>query len=196
MSGPGSAPSRRRPTIDERAERRARIESGGSDRYTSLVRALRAGQEVQLRDRRSRRLEWHPIAGKLLLAAILGVIAYFALTTAYNAWRDSRVETWSGPDATVSSGQRLADCPPANALHDDVFPTWVRYGGRVYIATGRIRPVGTGPTPDYPETPYTLGNLRLHDIANTPEGRAGSIILLRLAENEVGEVFEANPDCS
>jgi hypothetical protein len=161
-----------------------------------LVRALRAGQEVTLRERRGNALEWHPIARKLLLAALVGIVLWFSIVTAYNAWRDSRVETWSGPDATVQSGQRLADCPPANALHDDTFPTWVRYGGHVYISTGRIRPVGATPTPDYPLTPYALGSLRLHTIANTPEGRAGNIILLRLAENEVGEVFELNADCS
>jgi hypothetical protein len=196
VSGSGPVTSRPRPTIDERAERRARVESGGSDRYPSLVRALRAGQEVPLRERRGSRLEWHPIAGKLLLAALVGIAAYFSIVTAYNAWRDSQTETWAGPDTSVQSGQRLANCPPANAQHDDVFPTWVRFNGRVYVSTGRIRPVGTAPTPDYPLTPYTLGSLRLHTIANTPEGRAGTLILLRLSENEVGQVYEVNPDCS
>jgi hypothetical protein len=195
VTTPGPATSNRRPTIEERAERRERVESGGSDRYTSLVRALRAGKEVPLREREAQSLEWHPVAGKLLIAAVVGVLAYLAIVTGYNAWRDSRVETWSGPDATVMSGQRLADCPVANALHDDVFPTWVRYGGRVFIASGSMRPVGNAPTPDYPMTPYQLGDLRLHTIANTPDGRAGNIILLRLADGTAGQVFELNPDC-
>jgi hypothetical protein len=196
VTNPGPATSNRRPTIEERAERRERVESGGADRYTSLVRALRAGKEVPIREREARSLEWHPVAGKLLIAAVIGVLAYAAIVTGYNAWRDSRVETWSGPDATVASGQRLANCPVANALHDDVFPTWVRYGGRIYIASGANRPVGNGPTPDYPLTPWQLGELRLHTIANTPDGRDGKVILLRLVDSPVGQVFELNPDCS
>jgi hypothetical protein len=196
VSGSGPAASRRRPSIDERAERRERVESGGADRYASLVRALRAGQEVPLRERRGTGLEWHPIASKLLLVAFVAVVAYFSITTAYNAWRDARVETWAGPDASVQSGQRLANCPPANALHDDVFPTWIRYQGAVFISTGAIRPVGTTPTVSYPSTPYSLGNLRLQTIANTPDGRAGKVILLRIVDNPVGQVYELNGDCA
>jgi hypothetical protein len=195
VTSPGSNVSGRRPTIEERAERRQRIESGGSDRYTSLMRALHAGQEVPVRRRQGRSLEWHPIAGKLLLAAVVGVIAYAVIATGYNVMRDSRVDAWSGPDASVASGQRLADCPVANALHDDTFPTWIRYAGHVYILTGRIRPTGVAPTPDYPLTPYQLGELRLQTIANTPDGREGKVILLRLADAPVGQVFELNTDC-
>jgi hypothetical protein len=196
VTTPGPTASNRRPTIEERAERRQRVESGGSDRYTSLVRALRAGKEVPIREREARSLEWHPIAGKLLIAAIVGVLAYAAIVAGYNAWRDSRVETWSGPDASVTSGQRLADCPVANALHDDVFPTWVRYAGHVYVASGGVRPVGTVPTPDFPMAPYQLGELRLHTVANTPDGREGKLIVLRLADAAVGQQFDLNPDCS
>jgi hypothetical protein len=195
VTDPGPATSNRRPTIEERAERRERIESGGSDRYTSLMRALHAGKEVPVQRREGRSLQWHPVAGNLLVAGLIAVLAYAGLVTAYNAWRDSRVDTWSGPDATVMSGQRLANCPVANDLHDDTFPTWIRYQGHVYVLTDRIRPVGNTPTPDYPMTPYELGDLRLHTIANTSEGRDGTLILLRLASAAVGQVFELNPDC-
>jgi hypothetical protein len=44
-------------------------------------------------------------------------------------------------------------------------------------------------------TPYQLGDLRLHTIANTPDGRDGTVILLRLADAAVGQVFEVDPDC-
>ena len=196
MSSPGPSTSRSRPTIDERAERRRRVESGGSDRYTSLLRALHAGEEIPLVRRRGRSLEWHPIARRLVIAAIVGVLAYAAIVTGYNAWRDSRVDTWSGPDASVTSGQRLADCPLANDQHDDTFPTWVRYAGHVFILSGRVRPVGNAPTPDYPATPYQLGVLRLHTVTNTPDGREGRIILLKLADSAVGQVFDLSPDCS
>lgn len=160
------------------------------------MRALYAGQEVPLQRRRSRSLEWHPIAAKLVVAALIGVLVYAAIYVGYNAWRDSRVDAWSGPDASVTSGQRLADCPVVNSLHDDTFPTWIRYGGQVYRSTGSIRPVGTDPTNDYPSTGYQLGELRLLRVANTPDGRAGKIIVLKLVDVPVGQVFELTPDCS
>jgi hypothetical protein len=160
------------------------------------MRALHAGQEVPLRPRVRTSLEWHPIAAKLLVAAVVGVLVYFAAVFGYNSWRDSRVDTWSGPDSTVTSGQRLADCPVVNALHDDTFPTWIRYGGHVYRSTGTIRPVGSDPTGDYPSTGYALGSLRLLRIGNTPDGRAGTVILLKLVDVPVGQVFELTPDCS
>jgi hypothetical protein len=195
VTTPGPATSNRRPTIEERAERRERLESGGSDRYTSLMRALHAGREVPIQRREARSLQWHPVAGKLLVAAVVAVVAYAAIVAGYNAWRDSRVDTWSGPDATVTSGQRLANCPVANDLHDDTFPTWIRYGGRLYLLTGRVRPIGNEATPDYPQLPYELGDLRLHTVENTPDGREGKIMLLRLADAAVGQVFELNTDC-
>jgi hypothetical protein len=195
VSAPGPATSRRRLTIDERAERREQVERGGSDRYTSLMRALYAGQEVPLRRRRAKSMEWHPIAGKLILVAIIAVLAYAAVSIGYNAWRDASVDTWSGPDASVMSGQRLADCPLVNALHDDTFPTWVRFEAKVYRLTGVARPVGSRPTPDYPATGYELGQLRLHRIANTPDGLAGQIVLLKLADAGVGQVFELTEGC-
>jgi hypothetical protein len=186
----------RRATISERAERRERLEAGGSDRYGSLMRALYAGQEVPLHRRRARSLEWHPIAVKLLLAALIGVLAYAAIYVGYNTWRDTRVDTWAGPDASVTSGQRLADCPVVNSLHDETFPTWIRFNGQVYRSTGAIRPVGTEPTADFPATGYTLGGLRLLRVANTPDGRAGKIIVLKLVDVAVGQLFELTPDCS
>jgi hypothetical protein len=186
-----------RPSIDERAARRDRVERGGADRYASLMRALSAGQEMpwQRRGYRTISLEWHPIAWTLLRVAVVVVIAYGAVVIGYNAWRDSRVDTWAGPDATVSSGQRLADCPVVNGLHDDVFPTWIRFGGSVYGLTDLIRPVGSAPTADYPDTGYRLGSLRLHRIANTPDGQAGQIVLIKLESSAVGQVFELRPDC-
>jgi hypothetical protein len=96
----------------------------------------------------------------------------------------------------VTSGQRLADCPVVNSLHDETFPTWIRFNGQVYRSTGAIRPVGAEPTADFPATGYSLGGLRLLRVANTPDGRAGKIIVLKLVDVAVGQLFELTPDCS
>lgn len=192
---PASSPPSRRPSIGERAERRKRLVAGGSDRYTSLVRALHAGREVPLRYRRPTALEWHPIAAKLIVAAIVAVMLYFAVSFGYRAWRDGRTDTWTGPDASVTSGQRLADCPVVNELHDDTFPTWVRFEGRVYRLTDSVRPVGSDPTGDFPLTGYALGDLRLLRIANTPDGKAGKTMLIKLVDVPAGQLYEATPEC-
>src|SRR5438093_4675845 len=186
-----------RPSIDERAARRDRVERGGADRYTSLMRALSAGQEMPWQRRRQRMisLEWHPIAWTLIRALVVVLIAYGAVVLGYNTWRDGHVDTWTGPDASVTSGQRLADCPQVNGIHDDTFPTWVRYQGSVYGLTDSIRPFGFGPTVDYPDTGYRLGSLRLHRIANTPDGVAGRAILMKIDTSAVGQVLDQLPDC-
>lgn len=198
MDTGGPASSRpHRPSIGERAARRDRVESGGADRYASLMRAMRAGQEMPWQRRRQRTisLEWHPIAWTLLRLAVVVVIAYGAVVIGYNAWRDGRIDTWAGQDASVASGQRLADCPQVNSLHDDIFPTWIRFEGSVYGITDAIRPFGFTPTDSYPDTGYKLGSLRLHRIANTPDGLAGQIVLVKIDSSPVGQVFEVLPDC-
>ena len=189
--------TRSRPTIGERAARRARIEQGGADRYSSLVRALHAGEEVPIEQRRrGQRLRWHPIAWTLLRLAVVLVFGYLALSFAFTTWRDSRVDTWTGPDTSVTSGQRLAGCPLVNNLHDDVFPTWIRFEGSIYRNTGYIRPVGFEPHEAYPETGYALGDLRIHRILNTPDGQAGRNILLKRESVPTGQLFLITPDCS
>ena len=63
-----------RPSIAERARRRAELDAGSRDRYDSLLRHLRAGQEIAIQPRGGWRdrlevLDWHPIAGRLLLTS-------------------------------------------------------------------------------------------------------------------------------
>ena len=80
------------------------MQHAGRDRYSSLLRTLQAGRELPLQDRRrGLRIAWHPIAGTLLRAVLIGVVLYLGVTTGLRLWRDSRVDAWTGPDATVTS---------------------------------------------------------------------------------------------
>lgn len=173
------------------------MQHAGRDRYSSLLRTLQAGQELPWQQgRRSRRMAWHPIAGTLLRLAIIAILLYVAVTAALGLWRDSRVDVWSGPDASVSSGQRLADCPLVGTVRDGIFPSWLRFDGMVYRLTDTIRPMGFEPDADFPPTGYTLGTMTLYRMVNTPEGQSGTIVLVKLDTSAVGRVFRATPDCS
>ena len=172
------------------------MQQGGRDRYSSLLRTLQAGQELPWQQqRRGRRITWHPIAGTLLRVALVGVLLYFGVTAAIGLWRDSRVEVWAGPDASVTSGQRLEGCALIS-VRDDIFPSWIRLDGTIYRLTETIRPMGFQPDADFPPTGYTLGTMTLYRIANTPEGQSGNIVAVKLETSAVGRIFRATPDCS
>ena len=172
------------------------MQRGGRDRYSSLLRTLQAGQELPWQQqRRGRRITWHPIAGTLLRVALVGVLLYFGVTAAIGLWRDSRVELWAGPDASVTSGQRLEGCALIS-VRDDIFPSWIRLDGTIYRLTETIRPMGFQPDADFPPTGYTLGTMTLYRIANTPEGQSGNIVAVKLETSAVGRIFRATPDCS
>jgi hypothetical protein len=191
--------SRPRPSISERAARREALQRSERDRYANLVRALQAGREIPLRPGRGERLQWHPIARVLVLLAIVGVIGYAVATVANNVWREMRVDVWAGPDGNVTSGQRLAGCVPANSQRHAYLPTWVRYGGRVYVLTERQRPlVGQG-MPDQTrqiETGYTLERLRILVETELPAGEPPSRILLIQAGSFAAAIFDHTPECS
>jgi hypothetical protein len=173
------------------------MRQAGRDRYSSLLRTLQAGKELPWQQQgRRRRLAWHPIAGKLLRVLAVGVLLYIAVTAALGIWRDSRVDTWAGPDATVSSGQRLADCPLVGSVRDDLFPNWIRFSGVVYRLTDTIRPMGFQADPDFPSTGYSLGSMTLYRVLNTPEGQSGDIVAVKLHNSAVGRVYRATRDCS
>jgi hypothetical protein len=173
------------------------MQHAGRDRYSSLLRTLQAGRELPLQDRRrGLRIAWHPIAGTLLRAVLIGVVLYLGVTTGLRLWRDSRVDAWTGPDATVTSGQVLAGCAFIGEVTDDIFPNWIRYNGILYRLTDTIRPMGYQPDADFPPTGYALGAMTLYRVTNTPEGQSGSIVLVKLDTSAVGRVFRATPDCS
>ena len=169
------------------------LQPDGTDRYQSLIRALRAGGRIPWQPAHARRLEWHPIAWVLVRAIIVIALAYLALMTGLNLWREGRVDTWSGPDATVSSGQHREGCPTASDFRDSIFPAWVRFDGVIYGGTSSIRPVGS--SQDYPVTGYHLGSISLLRVANTPVGLAGGTILLKLDSSGVGLIYVRLPGC-
>lgn len=185
-----------RVSIEERAKRRDRIVSHGSDRYASLLHALQAGRDVSAPPRRRTRVNWHPIARKLLLATALVVSLYLVATVSLRLWRESTVDTWTGPDATVTSGQKLAGCAALAPGYDDVFPRWVRFEGRMFLNTGFVRPVGSNDDGSYVPTAYTLRDIELFRITDTPAGRDGSDIMLKLTRVETGVLFREAPECA
>ena len=168
----------------------------GRDRFASLVRALQAGRELPVGRVRGIRYEWHPIAWRLVRLAIVVVAVWAVARVGANVVRDNTTDTWTGPDASVQSGQRLIDCPTVNVLHDEAYPTWVRFGGVVYRLAGARRPVAA-PTPEngYRQTGYTLGPLMLLTIENTPAGLARDTLLIYDGRSLAGELYLREPDC-
>jgi len=165
------------------------------DRYDSLLRHLRAGRPPAPELKRQR-IQWHPIAARLVAVAILFLGGWLLLLAGIALVRELRTETWSGPDQSVTSGQRLPGCTADLSFRDPLFPTWVRLEGSVFRAASRNRPTGALPNADFPATGYRLGDLELFRILNTPQGRAGDQVLLKIVNVETGEVYERVPACS
>lgn len=192
----GQAPtSGGRPSIEERAAKRGQIDEGERDRYGRLVTTLRAGRETALQDPGTVKWEWHPVAGKMILLVLAGVALYVVGSFGYNWFRDQQVATWAGPPAAVAvqSGQRLAGCASANALHDDIYPTWIRYGGSVYVVREVPRPVlGREPgTTGLDETGYASGSLRLLLDPQNPE-----YVLVHQTGSEGARLYAKDAACS
>ena len=184
-------------SIEERAAQRDRMGTSDGDRYDALVETLRAQGAVPRMRELHQRMDWHPIARKLVLVALVVVVAYFGLERGIDFFRDQQVDTWTGPGATVQSGQRLVGCPIVNALHHDFFPTWVRWNGTVYRLVDEIRPVAdNGGKLSLTRSGYSLGpTLLLLDDA-TPTGQARDFIVLLAQPSNVGQVFRRTPECT
>ena len=191
MDGPEA---RERLTVEERASRRDRFGHPSGDRYAALLDVLRAGRAVDDRERRGVRLEWHPIARRLLVLALIAVLLYVVVSSGVRFVRESQVDTWDGPGNTVTSGQQLKGCQAVEG-YDPTFPRWIRFGSKVFVSQGLFRPVGYGVNPSFPETGYSLGNLRLEQILNTPEGNAGEEVLVRIVDVPAGQVYAHDASC-
>lgn len=173
------------------------MQAGGRDRHEGLLRALRAGQEIPLETTsRKRGVEWHPIAGTLVRAALVVALVYLAVVLGARLLRDTRVDAWTGPDDSVRSGQRLDGCAPVDWIDDDSFPSWIRFDGKIYRLTDTLRPMGSEPDPDFPATGYSLGPMTLYRVTNTPDGAEGRIVLVRLERSPAGRIFRLTPECT
>jgi len=192
---------RPRPSIEERARRRSEMDAGSRDRYESLLRHLRAGQEIAVEPPRGWRgrleaLDWHPIAGRLLLAIGIGVATYLMLTWVAGWLRERRVDTWSGPDATVQSGQRLEGCADLLRIDDAVLPNWIRYRGEVFQLTEAGLPMGQSNIGrSYVATPYSLGDFRLFEVRVEGLGPMGSRLIVRNGEAPAGQLYKRLDAC-
>jgi hypothetical protein len=184
-----------RPSIAERAAKRDQLYAGGRDRYGALLRSLQAGRELPIHRRGGRfALDWHPILWTLVKVAVVVAFAYLAVRAGTQWWRESRVDTWSGPTTTVQSGVRLAGCPAVDAIRVEEFPSWVAFGGSVYRYTGLRRPYVGPETPGYTPTGYSNGSMQLVLMDNTPAGLSRDTIMIWL-ENALAAIEYARTDC-
>jgi hypothetical protein len=186
-----------RPSVDERAARRAELEARGRDRYDALLRHLQAGQELPIpKRRRTFGLDIHPTAGKLVVAALIVAAIWLGTITVTDWLRAGRVDTWTGPTTTVQSGQRLDGCSGAAFREDVYFPNWIRFEGQTFLWADRNLPIGPNSVGEaYLETGYTLGELQLYRVANTIEGRAGAELMIRQGGSPAGAIY-ALADCA
>jgi hypothetical protein len=186
-----------RPSIAQRAARRDEMQAHGRDRYATLLRSLQAGHELPVHRRGGRlSVERHPILWTLVKVAAVVIVAYVAVRVGTQWLREGRVVTWDGPDATVQSGVRLADCPIADRIRVEDFPSWVLFEGSIYRYTGDKRPYLGPETPGFTQTPYTSGAMRLALIENTPDGQARDTILIWLQDALAGIEYARVPECS
>lgn len=186
-----------RPSIAERAARRDQLYAGGRDRYGALLRSLQAGHELPLYRRAGRiSFDWHPVLWTLVKVAIVVAFGYVAVQVGAQWWRESRVDTWAGPTATVQSGVRLADCPIVDVIRVEGFPSWVTFEGSVYRYTGLRRPYVGPETPGYTTTGYTNGAMELVLIESTPAGRSRDAIMIWLDGALAGIEYARTPECA
>jgi hypothetical protein len=195
---PLTEPPSERLSISERAAKRDRMAHSGRDRYGSLLRTLQAGRELPIGSAQRARYEWHPLFWRLIAAVIIVVIVWFALRAGVTIWRDNTTDIWAGPDATVLSGQRLEDCPPVNILHDDAFPTWIRFQGTVFALANARRPVAAVTAENgYQATGYTNDSRLLLRMLDPATGSARpDQLLIYDPRASVGELYRLLPDCN
>jgi hypothetical protein len=190
-------PRTTRPTIEERAARRDRIDASPGDRWNHLVRALRAGREIPLETETRVHVGWNPILWRLLAAIAVGIVLYGVLRVGSDWLRQQRVDTWSGPAATVQSGQQLAGCAAVDGVHDEIYPSWLRVGSTVYVLTDAIRPVPASEVgrTTYTESGYTLGAMRLLYDEDTAQGMQRAYVLVYSPPAIAARVYQAAAGC-
>ncbi len=175
------------------------MEVPGRDRYDSLLRHLQAGRELPIQPRRSTRLpevHIHRVGPRLLLVAAIVAAVWIGAIVVTDRLRAERVDTWTGPDATVQSGLRLAGCDLPTFPEDSYFPGWIRYDGRVYRWADLSAPVSAASIPStYEPTGYALGSLDLYLIDSSESGRNRERIMIRNGQADAGAVYLLVPGC-
>jgi hypothetical protein len=104
--------------------------------------------------------------------------------------RHGIVDTWTGPDTTVQSGQRLDGCPDITFREDVYFPSWIRFEGRTFRWADRLAPIGTDSIgSSFLTTGFRHGDLELFRVNNSPEGQAGNRIMIRQGSTAFGAIY-------
>jgi hypothetical protein len=187
----------RRPSIEERVARREMLDAQGRDRYDRLLRHLRAGREITLERPRRERWDWHPVAGRLVLAAVVVGVLYVIATSVAAFVREGRVDTWTGPDASVTSGQKVEGCPAFIRLDHPVFPSWIRFDGGLFGRTEQVVPVGeTNIGTAYIESGYRHDDFVLYTVNQPGLGPPGSRIAVRKGGAPAAEIYRRFDGCS
>ena len=196
MSAPGEDGRPGRPSVAERGARRETLERAGGSRYGILLRVLRAGSRIPPEVRTGTAFRWHPVLWTAIRFAVLGISLWIAVSVGVRLWREHHVDTWSGPDTSVTSGYRLAGCAAVNGLYDEPYPSWVRFRGSTFGWIDRSWVFSLeGDAADVPSG-YRLGDIELYLITGTPEGRAGRAIALRPDGSLIGRLYLLIPGCS
>ena len=194
---PLTEPPTERLSISERAAKRDRMANSGRDRYGSLLRTLQAGHELPVGTAKRERFEVHPIFGKLIVAVIAIVVTWFVLRAGVTIWRDNTTDTWSGPDRSVQSGQRLDGCQPVNILHDDAFPTWIRFQGAIFALANARRPVAAVTAENgWVATGYENDSRQLLRVLGTDGVMKDDELLVFDPRASTGEIYRLVPECS
>jgi hypothetical protein len=175
------------------------MEAPGRDRYDSLLRHLQAGRELPIPPRRSNRrigIEINRVGPRLLLIAAVVAAVWLGAIVVTDRLRAGHVDTWTGPDATVQSGLRLAGCDLPNFPEDSYFPGWIRFEGRIYRWADLSAPVSASTIPStYEPTGYALADLDLYLINSSQSGRDRERVMIRNGESSAGAVYILVPGC-
>jgi hypothetical protein len=193
-----SAERRGRPTIDERAERRRELQRSYPDRFSGLIATLRGDGPPAGGRLRDDPAHWHPIMRKLVLAAVAVAVAIVVGLMVHQAWRQDRIDTWTGPGDPVPSGQAVLACLPPTTTPDDQLPTWIRYQERTYARTDFVRPLrnqGRYGESGQVETDHRLGRMRLMLPMEDPHDQPAGRLLVVIEPGPAATLYEWAPDC-
>ena len=202
---PAAPAANRRPSVEERAARRTTTQAGEERlRYDHLLSHLREGREVEARPSSPFALSLdvlHRNFWRVIAAVAIFLVIYLVALNVAGRIRETTIDTWTGPDAIVTSGQQQPACVTdgftAPFATSPEFPTWIRYDGRLYGQTDAIWPMGERRDEPglYPPTGYQLSGLELRHVETVAEGLAGEIVIVRRVPAPTGRIFRHAAAC-